>query len=99
MRNHPTIDVEQANLLELPAVKAWAKLSTTRMEPMRVVILKPEDKTSSVYRLGGLGPSRSAVIAKPNRIRSGALALEIYRVIFPQLGLGTLYVLVFTCHF
>src|SRR5258708_2930727 len=90
MGNHPTTDREQANLLEHRAVKAWAKLCTPHMAPTRVVILKPEDKTSSVYRLEGLGPSGSAVIAKRKRIRSMALELVVYREIFPHIGLRTL---------
>src|SRR6266851_2055694 len=90
MPNYQTIEAGQANLGEHRAVKAWAKTSTRQVAPTRVVILKPEDKTSSVYRLEGLGPNGKAVIAKRKRIRSTALELVIYREIFPHIGLRTL---------
>jgi len=85
-----TVEAGQFNLHEQRAVKAWARLSMPDREPTRVVILKPENKTSSVYRLDGLGPSGSAVIAKRKRIGSMALELTIYREILPHTGLRTL---------
>src|SRR5260370_2556900 len=90
MHNPVTIERQQANLLEHPAVEAWAKPSAPHMALTRVVMLKPEDKTSSVYRLEGLGPNGTAVIAKRKRIRSTALELVVYREIFPRIGLRTL---------
>src|SRR5207247_37553 len=90
MRNYQTIEAGQANLSEHRAVKAWVKLSTRHLAPTRVMILKPEDKTSSVYRLEGLGPNDRAVIAKRKRIRSIALELVVYREMFPRTGLRTL---------
>ncbi len=42
MPDHATIEAEQGNLLEHPAVKAWARLRPGRVEPARVLILKPE---------------------------------------------------------
>src|SRR6266568_7021649 len=90
MRNPQTFEVGQANLIEHRAVKAWARLCPPSREPIRVTVLKPENKTSSVYRLDGLGPSGSAVIAKRKRIGSMALELTIYREILPHTGLRTL---------
>jgi dTDP-4-amino-4,6-dideoxygalactose transaminase/2-polyprenyl-3-methyl-5-hydroxy-6-metoxy-1,4-benzoquinol methylase len=90
MRNYQTIEAGQANLGEHRAVAAWVKLSTRHVSPTRVVILKPEDKTSSVYRLEGLGPNGAAVIAKRKRIRSIALELVVYREMFPRTALRTL---------
>src|SRR5262249_52917700 len=90
MTNYQNIETTPANLDEHRAVKAWAKLFPPSREPIRVVILKPEHKTSSVYRLEGLGPSGSAVIAKRKRIGSMAIELTIYREILPQTGLRTL---------
>lgn len=90
MPNYATIEAEQANLLEHPAVKAWAKLGPVRIEPRRVMILKPEKKRSAVYRLENVGPAGSPVIAKRGRAANMAIELAIYREVFPHLALRTL---------
>ena len=90
MRNPQTFEVGQANLIEHRAVKAWARLCPPSREPIRVTVLKPENKTSSVYRLEGVGPSGCAVIAKRKRIGSMALELTVYREILRHLTLRTL---------
>src|SRR5690348_971622 len=90
MPNQPLIDAEQANWLEHGAVKAWAKLSAEHVQPTRVVLLNPEDKNSSVYRLEGLGPGGVTVIAKRKRLETLRLELEVYRDILPHVPLRTL---------
>ena len=89
-RNYVTIEGGQTSLLEHPAVKGWGKLCAVRAEPRRVVILKPEEKTSAVYRLENIGPSGSAVIAKRKRMASIGLEVAIYREVLSHLPLRTL---------
>ncbi len=67
-------------LAEHPAVKAWAALNPARVEPDGIETLKLRDK-SAVYRLGGVGPDGSAVIAK--RCRRPACLVE--RIIYERL--------------
>src|SRR5882724_10900500 len=50
--------------LEHPAIRAWNELYPERMEPQKIETLKKKAKRSAVYRLEGLGPQGSAVIAK-----------------------------------
>ena len=91
MRNHVTIsEGGPTGLPEHPAVKAWGKLCRTQVEPRRIVTLKPEEKTSWVYRLEDLGPSPSVVIAKRKRMASIAIEVAIYREILPHMPLRTL---------
>ena len=68
------------NLLDHQAVRAWAALKPGRVEPDGIEILKLRDK-SAVYRLGGVGPDGSAVIAK--RCRRPACLVE--RIIYERL--------------
>ena len=68
------------NLLDHRAVRAWAALKPVRVEPEGIEILKLRDK-SAVYRLGGVGPDGSAVIAK--RCRRPACLVE--RIIYERL--------------
>ena len=68
------------NLLDHRAVRAWAALKPGRVEPDGIEILKLRDKCA-VYRLGGVGPDGSAVIAK--RCRRPACLVE--RIIYERL--------------
>src|SRR5881396_85742 len=68
------------NLLDHRAVRAWAALKPVRVEPEGIEILKLRDKCA-VYRLGGVGPDGSAVIAK--RCRRPACLVE--RIIYERL--------------
>lgn len=84
------IEVIESNLLGHPAVKAWAKLAPARIEPARLVTLKPEKKRSAVYRLQNVGPDDSAVIAKRGRMSHLIVELALYRDVLPYLPLPTL---------
>ena len=64
------------NLLDHRAVRAWAALKPARVEPDGIEILKLKRK-SAVYRLSGVAPDGSAVIAK----RCGAETARIERTI------------------
>ncbi len=90
MPNYATIEAEQGNLLDHPAVKAWARLRSGRVDPARVLILKPEKKRSAVYRLENAGPAGSSVIAKRGREANLAIEVAIYREVLPHLPFRTL---------
>src|SRR5215475_9753213 len=78
----------QTNLLEHPAVKAWAKLRPDRLEPAGIERLQKKKK-GVVYRLEGIGPECSDIIAKrssPERILKERI---IYEQILPALPIPT----------
>src|SRR5438034_672475 len=74
-----TTEVLPQNLCEHRAVKAWGQINPKRVEPDGIEILKLKNK-SAVYRLGGVGPDGSAVIAK----RCRAATAEIERMIHEE---------------
>jgi aminoglycoside phosphotransferase (APT) family kinase protein len=79
-----TKQVLLTDLREHPAVKAWARLRPARVGPTAIVRLKKKAK-GQVYRLEGVGPGGSAVIAKrsfPERIRGER---AVYEEILPKL--------------
>jgi hypothetical protein len=73
---HASLEILRFDLLTHPAVKAWAKLRSARVESGGIGILKETD-TSAVYRLEGVGPADSAVIAKRCRQTTGVVALAL----------------------
>jgi Phosphotransferase enzyme family len=79
------------NLLEHPAVTAWRALEPERFEPDGIEILK-EKTGSRVYRLLGVGPAGTAVIAKQRRLRPGGLLVErtAFEEVFPRLPVPAL---------
>lgn len=79
-----TIEIIRADLLEHPAVKAWAKLMPGRVEPERIEILR-EKKGSAIYRLEGVGLAGSAVIAKRCRQAGAVIEQTIYEEFLPHL--------------
>jgi hypothetical protein len=71
---------------EHPAVKAWAELGPGRVEPERIEALK-EKKKGAVYRLAGVGPGNSAVIAKRCRYERAVIERAVYEEVLPHLPL------------
>jgi hypothetical protein len=74
----------RTDLREHPAVKAWARLRPGQVEPAAIGRLQKKAK-GQVYRLEGVGPGGSAVIAKrssPERIRGER---AVYEGILPGL--------------
>ena len=68
-----TTEIIGTNLLNHPAVVAWNQLQPKRVKPEGIQILKQrKNKKSLVYRVVGVGPAGSAVIAK-RRPRGNAL--------------------------
>ena len=82
-------EVLPANVLEHPAVYAWSQLQPERIEPESIQLLKRKKK-STVYRLAGVGPNGSAVIAKRCGTRTAMLERMIYEELLPQLQVPTL---------
>jgi len=84
------IETIRSDLLAHPAMQAWRKLQPGRSGPTKIEVLK-EAKKSYVYRLGGVGPEGSAVVAKGGR--RGALSVErtFYQEVLPQLPVSVLH--------
>src|ERR1041384_826271 len=74
---------------ELQAVQAWCDLQRAHIEPGHVEILKLKHKVAT-YRLHGVGPYGSAVIAKKCREATGNVERMIYERVLPRLPVPTL---------
>jgi len=79
-------EVLPERLVEHRAVQAWSQLQPERVEPERIEILKLRTK-SAVYRLAGVGPDSSAVIAKKCYAPTAAVERKIYQELLPRLPL------------
>jgi hypothetical protein len=88
-----TTEIIRTNLLEHPAVKAWAKLLPGRLEPESIEIIREYGK-SAVYRLAGVGPGCATVIAK--RCQTALIERTIYEEVLPQLSIPGLHYYGFT---
>jgi hypothetical protein len=96
MSRFTTNQVVEGNWLEHPAVLAWADLRTGCPKPDAVVILKehprqPWKRKSAVYRLEGVGPNGSDVLAKRCRLTTAALERTIYEKILPSTRVPALH--------
>jgi hypothetical protein len=82
-------EVMPERLAEHRAVKAWAALNPGRVEPESIEVLKFKrlESKSAVYRLNGVGPGGSAVVAKRCRAVTAAVERIIYGEFLPQLPL------------
>jgi hypothetical protein len=80
------------DILEHPAVKAWGKLQLACLEPHKIETLKTEKKAkkTTVYRLVGIGPQGSAVVAKRCRQDKALVEQVIYENVLPHLPTPTL---------
>jgi hypothetical protein len=84
-----TVQIVRNDLLEHPAVQAWAELAPGRVKPERIEVLK-EKANGAVYRLVGVGPGGSGVIAKRCRHERGVIERPVYEQILPHLPVTTL---------
>jgi ATP-binding cassette, subfamily B, bacterial len=73
------------------AVAAWARLGAAgaRVSPAAGVTLKPIKRGSAVYRLVGMGPGGSDVIAKRTRRATVELESSVYADLLPCLPVAT----------
>jgi hypothetical protein len=85
----------QTLLLKHPAVQAWHKLQPEHTVPHRVELLKGKtpDQTKRpkrvVWRLVGVGPLGSAIIAKRSRRANAVIENAVYREILPLLPIAS----------
>jgi len=84
-----TNEVLPENLLEHRAVQAWSRLQPERIKPEAIEILKLKNK-SAVYRLAGVGPAGSAVIAKRCRTPTARIERMIHEEFVPHLSIAGL---------
>jgi hypothetical protein len=94
MSKFVTNQVVETNPIDHPAVKFWRGLGSDRVEPEAIVILKKRRKKkkgkSAVYRLEGLGPAGTGVIAKRCRRATAAKEFTIYEDTLPCLPVPSL---------
>ena len=81
-------DAGQAALVGA-AERAWRRLVPGAAGPSQVSIVEVSDK-SAVFRLTGVGPGGSAVIAKRCRAATAMIERTIYKEILPQLPVSTI---------
>jgi thiamine kinase-like enzyme len=74
---------------EHPAMQAWSQLYSKRSKPNFIEVLS-EGRKSCVYRLDGVGPSGTAVIAKRSRAGEAQVEQTIYEEILPNLPIPSL---------
>jgi hypothetical protein len=84
-----TVKVLRTDLLRHEAVLAWAEFGPARVEPDRIEVLK-RGRKGAVYRLAGVGPENSAVIAKRCRPDKGEVERMVYEEVLPRLPVPTL---------
>jgi len=77
--------------IEHPAVEAWSRLEPARVEPDAIERLKLKGK-SAVYRLRGVGPDGSAVIAKRCATSTARIERTIYEECLAGLPIPSLRV-------
>lgn len=77
------------NVRSHPAARAWSRLGPTRAEPGEIHVLKERRKgktaKSAVYRLTGVGPGASAVVAKRCKASTALVERIIYEEVLPRL--------------
>jgi hypothetical protein len=78
------LKILRTDLIGHPAVKAWAELCPKRVEPQQIEILKEKAK-GAVYRLAGVGPRNSAVIAKRCRQERAVIERPVYEEVLSRL--------------
>jgi aminoglycoside phosphotransferase (APT) family kinase protein len=86
-----TLDIVRTHLLEHPAVQAWGKLNPERPEPVEIETLKRRKVKGAIYRLAGVGPQGSAVIAKRCLTATALIEHTIYAEVLPRLPLTALH--------
>ena len=90
MPRQKTVRIRQTDLLDHPAVNAWDKLWPARVKPEGIEVLK-QKKKGAVYRLAGVGPGNSAIIAKRARQEKAVIECTIYEKVLPYLPMSTLH--------
>ena len=89
MARYATDTVIWPDLREHPAVHAWRELRADRTLPEEIEILKTKHKQPVVFRLSGVGPKASAVIAKRCKRDLAIKERTIYEEILPHLPVSS----------
>jgi Phosphotransferase enzyme family len=74
---------------EHPAMQAWSQLYSKRSKRNFIELLS-EGRKSCVYRLDGVGPGGTAVIAKRSMAREAHVEQTIYEEVLPDLPISSL---------
>jgi hypothetical protein len=74
---------------EHPAVRAWKQLYPKQQEPNFIELLL-EGRKSCVYRLDGVGPGGTGVIAKRCRVAEAQVEQTVYQEVLPRLPISSL---------
>jgi hypothetical protein len=74
---------------EHPAMQAWSQLYSKRSKPNFIELLS-EGRKSCVYRLDGVGPGGTAVIAKRSMAGEAHVEQTIYEEVLPELPISSL---------
>ncbi len=77
-------EISREEAAEHPAVQAWRRLGPERAKPERIEVLKQKPK-SAVFRLAGMGPDGSALIAKRCLKSTAFTERLIYEECLPRL--------------
>jgi hypothetical protein len=72
------------------AARAWRLLNARGPDPRSVVYLGGTPTASSVYRLAGVGPAGTSVIAKQGPRRDLVAECTVYEAVLPELGVPAL---------
>lgn len=83
-------EIVRTNLLEHPAVKAWEALRPARVEPAAIETLQGKQDKAQAYRLHGVGPGGTAVVAKRCRRATGMIERTVYEEVLSSLPLPAL---------
>jgi len=83
------IEIITDNLAEHHAVRAWSELRPKRVEPTAIETLARRRKTA-IYKLHGVGPAGTAVIAKRTLTETALTEHTIYQEILPELPMPAL---------
>lgn len=92
-RGSPRIDLADYDLSTHPAVRAWSILQCEPARPLGVQILKfprGEFDKACTFRITGIGPARTSIIAKLSRSHVARVECLIYRDILPHLPMPRL---------
>ena len=91
------VEILRENLGAHPAVRAWSLIGPARVEPGSITVIKPWKQNgilgtykSGVYRLEGVGPRGSAVIAKRCPCHTARVERLMYEEFLPHLALPKL---------
>ena len=89
VKNPVAIEIVLSDLSRHPAVKALTTLQPEARLPERIEVLKQKEK-GDVFRLSGVGPGHSAIIAKRGRLEKLAIERAVYEDVLPLLSVTSL---------